>query len=145
MKQIIVLIFISLFAIKTNARARIPVCTPCEKADLVEDLPNDETLKEGNEYLNLGYFHKEYGIAFIPAWNSDGRYVLVNEDESTYYDIDESQLAELKQKYNLDLSSNPLSFWKKIGGKLVYLIIIGLIIYGKMPSKDEKEDSVTTE
>jgi len=145
MKQIISLAFIALFATQAQARKRIPACIPCEKIALVEDLPNDEALKEGGSHLNLGYLYKEYGIIFIPAWNTDGKYVLTNEGETTYYDITDEELEGIKKKYNLEISSSPLSFWKKIGGKIIYLIVIGLIIYGKFSPDDEEEEEVATE
>ncbi len=146
MKQIILLIFIALLANKAHARKGIiPVCIPCEKISLVKDLPNEEDLKQDGSFLNLGYLHNEYGIIFIPAWNSGGKYVLTNEDKTVYYEIDESQLEGIKQKYNVELSSNPLSFWKKIGGKLIYLAVIGFILYSKFFSKDEDEEDVATE
>lgn len=145
MKQIILLFFISLFAFKAHARRRgIPVCIPCEKIALVKDLPDDEYLQQDGSYLNLGYLHNEYGIIFIPAWNSGGKYVLTNEDQSIYYEVDEKQLAEIKEKYELSLSSNPLSLWKKIGGKLIYLIVIGYFVYSKFISSNEDDEEETT-
>lgn len=140
MKHILVLSGVLLFAFNLQAkRFRIPVCFPCEKIATVQDLPDEENLKEAGSYLNLGYMYKEYGILFIPAWNEKGRYVLTNEDESVYYDLKEEELNELAKKYNVELSSNPLSFWKKIGGKIIYIILIALIVYGYF-SKDEEEE-----
>ncbi len=147
MKQIILLLFIALLANKVHARKGIPipVCFPCEEISLVKDLPDDEELKQGNSFLNLGYIYEGYGVLFVRAWNKKGRYVLTNKEKTVYYEIDENQLEGIKQKYNLELSSNPISFWKKIGGKLIYMIIIGLIIYSKFFSKDEDEEDVATE
>ncbi|MCH2034513.1 MAG: hypothetical protein MK202_13465 [Tenacibaculum sp.] len=143
MKKIVLLItFTVLFANEAFAkRGRIPVCIPCEKLELVKDLPNDENLKEGSDYLNLGYLYEEYGAVWVPAWNTQGKYVLINEDKTVYYEITDAQLAELKSTYSLELATHPLSFWSKIGGKLVFLVVIGLIIWGKIsPDKDEDED-----
>lgn len=140
MKKIILLLFVAFFANEAHARrGRIPVCFPCEKIATVQDLPNEDSLKQNGSFLNLGYLHNEYGIIFIPAWNSGGKYVLVNNDESIYYDLSEAQLEELKKTHNLELSSNPLSFWKKIGGKLIYLIVIGFILYGQFSKGDDEE------
>ncbi|CAL2076982.1 conserved exported hypothetical protein [Tenacibaculum sp. 190524A05c] len=147
MKKIVLLItFTVLCAHQAFAkRARIPVCFPCEKLALVKDLPNDEGLKEGTNFLNLGYLYEEYSAVWIPAWNTKGKYVLINEDETVYYEITDAQLAELETKYNLELSEHPLSFWKKIGGKAVYIIIIGLIIWGKLSPDNEEEEEPQTE
>ncbi len=147
MKKIVLLItFTVLFANEAFAkRGRIPVCIPCEKIALVKDLPNDENLKEGSDYLNLGYLYEEYGAVWVPAWNTKGKYVLINEDETVYYEITDAQLAELKTAYNLELAEHPISFWKKIGGKLVFLLVIGLIVWGKFSSNDEEEEEPQTE
>jgi len=142
MKKIILLIAFTVLCVNQAfaKRARIPVCFPCEKLALVEDLPDDENLKEGTDFLNLGYLYEEYSAVWIPAWNKKGKYVLVNEDETLYYDLTEAQLAELKTKYNLELSSHPLSLWKKIGGKIVYILLIGFIVWSKLSPDDEDEE-----
>ncbi len=141
MKQLLLITAAIFFTTNIYARRRrIPACLPCEKIHLVEDLPNDESLLEQGSYLNLGYLYEEYGIIFIPAWNKEGKYVLTNEDETTYYDVSEDELAKLKEQYNLELSPNPLSFWKKIGGKIIYLIVIGLIIYGYLGKDDDEPE-----
>ncbi len=140
MKQIIFLAVFALVTFKSHAKLKIPVCIPCEKIDMVTDLPNDENLKEGGDYLNLGYLHKEFGVVYIPAWNSDGKYVLTNENEDVYYELSEEDLEKLKETYNLEISSNPLSFWKKIGGKIIYLGLIGFVIWGYLSKDDENDE-----
>lgn len=144
MKKIIFLTFFGLFiSAYSYARKRIPVCIPCEKIEEVKDLPNDESLLESGSYLNLGYLYEEYGAVFVPVWNTTGKYVLINEAKDTYYDLTDEQLTEYSTAYNLDLSENPLSFWKKIGGKIVFLILLGLIIIGKFSKDPEKEEKET--
>ncbi len=146
MKKIILFVVFAVF-ITTNSfsRGKIPVCFPCEKIDLVKDLPDDELLKQGTSYLNLGYYYEEYGIIFIPAWLSSKKYVLMNTGGSTYYDLTKEQITELETKYDLDLTSNPLSFWKKIGGKLIYIVVIGFLIWGQFSKdpEDENEEQTT--
>ena len=73
---------------------------------------------------------------FVPAWISDGRYVLTNEAQDTYYDLTDEDKTYLQEQLKVELSKNPLSFWKKIGGKLVYLVLIGLLVWGNIPSKE---------
>jgi len=144
MKKILLLTIFTLFITSySHARAKIPVCIPCEKLHEVQDLPNDEALLESGSYLNLGYLYNEYGAVFIPVWNTSGRYVLINEAKTVYYDLTEEQLLAYKEAYKLDLPSNPLSFWKKIGGKLIFLIIIGFILYGKFGKDPEEEEGET--
>ena len=139
MKNIILFLFFSFFVTTYSyARAKIPVCIPCEKIEVVKDLPNDKALLESGSYLNLGYLYEEYGAVFVPAWNTKGKYVLVNEAKTAYYDLTDDQLAQYTETYKLNLSDNPLSFWKKIGGKIIYLIFIGLIIIGKFGKDPEK-------
>lgn len=142
-KAILFTLFALFISVKSFARKRIPVCLPCEKLEEVQDLPNDESLLEAGTYLNLGYLYKEYGAVFVPVWNTSGTYVLINEDKTLYYEITEAQLEELKKTYNLELKPHPLSFWKKIGGKLVFLVVIALILYGKF-GKDSDEEPATT-
>lgn len=140
MKKVVLLIVFTVFVTSNSfARGKIPVCFPCEKVELVKDLPDDESLKEGSSYLNLGYYFEEYGIIYIPAWISSKKYVLMN-DGDTYYDLTDAQVKELESKYSLDLSSNPLSLWKKIGGKLIYLLVIGFLIWGQFSKNSEEEE-----
>lgn len=137
MKNILT-IFLFFFSIQfVNAKIRIPVCFPCENIAVVKDLPENDDFKDdqGNA-LKLGYMYKEYGIVFIPVWNSEGKYVLTNESADSYLDLSETKLQSIKDAYKLDLSSgSPLSFWKKIGGKILTLFIIILFIWGSIPSK----------
>lgn len=143
MKKILLLSLFTLFLTSYSfARAKIPVCMPCEKLAEVKDLPNDESLLESGSYLNFGYLYEEYGVVWIPAWNTKGRYVLINEAKDSYYDLTDEQLTAYAEAYDIDLSANPLSFWNKIGAKIIYLILIGLIIFSYM-GKDSDEDEVT--
>jgi len=149
MKKLILLTIFSLFlSTYSFARGRIPVCMPCEKLEEVKNLPDDESLLESGEYLNLGYLYDEYGAVFVPAWNTKGRYVLINEAKTIYYDLTDEQLANYAKTYDVDTSGNPLSFWKKIGGKLIYLVLIGFAILsklGKDPDEEEEPENTSTE
>lgn len=127
-----------------NANAKgipIPVCFPCEEIHTVQELPDSEDLiGESGEKLNLGYMYAEYGVVWIPVWNTDGTYILTNEAEDTYYEIDEEFIAELKEVHGVEIpSGNPLSLWKKIGGKVLIFIIAGFLIWGQFGDDDEDE------
>lgn len=128
----------------SNAMAKrgipIPVCFPCDEIHTVEELPESENLiGEDGKKLNLGYMYKEYGVVWIPIWNTEGVYVLTNEAEDTYYDLVEADIEELKTVHNVEISSgNPLSIWKKVGGKVLLLIIAGFLIWGQFSGDDDE-------
>jgi hypothetical protein len=124
------------------ARARIPVCFPCESLTTAQELPKDSEIQEMvGEKVNIAYLNNEYGILWMSFWNTDGRYVLSDASNETYYEIDADAAKILKEKHNFDptTAGNPLSFWKKIGGKLVLIVIVVLLIWGNLPSKKKEE------
>lgn len=148
MKKLLILLFFVLFAsFDAHAKAGIPipVCFPCQSISVVEELPDEDALKQDGQYLELGYLYEEYGILFISLWNTDGQYVLCNKDETTYYEVSEEQLKELETKYNLDTGGNPLGLWKKLGGKLILLVLIGIGIFSAFSKSDDKESKENTE
>jgi hypothetical protein len=141
--KILLLAIVSIFVTTTiSAKAKIPVCFPCETIETTKDLTKDEELKQmaGNE-VNLAYLNNEYGLLWTSVWNTSGRYVLSNSSNNMYWEIDETVASYLKEKHNFDVKTaeNPLSFWKKIGGKLVFILLIGLLIWGNIGSKKKDE------
>jgi hypothetical protein len=130
-----------------SARVKIPVCFPCENLETIKELPTDsEIQKIAGQKVNLSYINVEYGMLWLSAWNSDGRYVLSDISNNTYFEIDEDVAKILKEKHHFDISTaeRPLSFMKKIGGKLVFLLIIGLLFWGNRGSKKDDEVKPTT-
>ncbi len=119
----------------------IPVCFPCEYIAEVKSLPADSTfLGEWNDPLDVGYRHKQISILWVPIWNYEGEYCLTNKARDTYYDILPEEKKFLAAKHDIDFDANPLSFWDKIGGKLVLGLLILLALYGTFGrSKDEPE------
>ena len=141
MKKITIVLSLILSFNLAQAKLKIPVCIPCENIAVVKDLPQTDEFKDdkGN-YLKLGYMYKEYGIVFIPFWNTDGKYVLTNEAADSYMELDDATISTLKDTHKVEISKgSPLSFWKKIGGKIVGLIILALIVWGALPDKSEKK------
>lgn len=136
-KIILICLFIGLFINKSSAKARIPVCIPCEKIALVKSLPFGSSDYKGNdgEKLDIGYKYNEYGVVMVPLWNGSGNYVLTNKKRDTYYDITKEELAELSKTHQLDISASPLSFWQKFGGKLAFLGLIAVLYFIKMVRK----------
>lgn len=125
------------------AKAKIPICLPCETIQTIQELPTDsEIQKLAGQKVNLSYLNNEYGILWMSIWNTNGRYVLSDISNNTYFEIDPQAAKILKEKHNFDVETaeNPLSFWKKAGGKLVFSIIVALLIWGSIPSKKKDGD-----
>lgn len=71
----------------------------------------------------------------MSVWNYNGRFVLSDISNNTYFEIEAPTASILKEKHGFDIETaeNPLSFWKSIGGKLLLFVIIALIIWGSIP------------
>ena len=143
---LLTVLFLSLFTFDASARGRLPFCSDCEYIAITHDLPESENYQtEDLEYLELGYFYKQFWMVWIPLWNSDGEYCLTDAEGTTIYEITPEELVEIAATENLTLADNPIPFWDKIGGKLVVILVLGLIIYGKFSGKDEEEIVVESE
>jgi len=139
MKKIIILLTVLLTVSNyASAKARIPVCFPCEYIELVEDLPEDTDYRsQFDEPLNVGYKYEQINILWIPIWNYEGEYCFVNNEEDTYYDLTSMEKKQLMGA-GVEFPDNPIGAWDKYGGKVIILIILGLVVMG-MRSKDDEE------
>ncbi|MCP1994312.1 hypothetical protein [Flavobacterium sp. HSC-61S13] len=144
-KRLFLITAAALFATSmVTAKAKIPVCFPCETIETVQELPTDsEIQKLMGQKVNLSYLNTEYGVLGMSVWNSNGRFVLSDISNNTYFEIDAPTATILKEKHGFDIetAADPLTFWKKTGGKLVLGLIVVLIIWGSIPSK-KKDDSI---
>lgn len=145
MTKKIILLVLAVIGASNYVSARggipIPVCFPCESIEIVEELPNNSEIQElAGEQVDIAYLNNEYGAIWVPVWNTDGRFVLSNKAKTTYYEIDDETAKILKEKHNFDITTadNPLSFWTKIGGKLLVGALALLMIWGQIPSKEDK-------
>ena len=148
--KILILLIATFFATTTtvSAKIKVPVCFPCETIQTTLDLTADEELKKmTGKKINLAYMHNEYGLLWISVWNTNGRFVLSDTSNRTYWEIDETVANYLKDKHNFDIETaeNPLSFWKRIGGKIVLVLVIGLLIWGNIDSKKEDDIKLTND
>ena len=147
-KKILLTTIITLCSIHfVSAKAKIPLCFPCETIETVQELPTDsEIQKIVGQKVNLAYLNNEYGALWLPVWNTDNKYVLSDISNNTYIEIDEQLAKILKEKHNFDIQTaeSPLTFWKKIGGKLVLFAIIALIIWTYIPSKNKAKEVTPT-
>lgn len=144
-KAFLITMFALCASIMASAKVRIPF-GKVDKIEIVADLPNTEkyTASEGSkEYLDLATLHQEYNIAWvIPAWiTEEPKLVLAKKDSDVYYELTDQQLAEIIKDNKLDKESLlQLGLYTRYGGKVILLLVIGLIIYGIIPGKDEEEE-----
>lgn len=111
-----------------------------EEISMVEELSNTDEW----DNVDACVLHKQFWILWVPLWNWDARYVLGNKGSDQYYEIeDEELLKRLKADYGEAGSAIP--FWDKIGGKLLFpLLILLYSLRGKLNS-NESEESVKPE
>ena len=130
-------------SVMMSAKVRIPF-GKIDKIEIVADLPNDEryvATPGSKEYLDLATLHQEYNIAWvIPAWiTQEPKLVLSKKDSDVYYDITDAELAQIIKEKKLDKEELlQLGLYTRYGGKAILVLLIGLIIYGIYPSKDEE-------
>ncbi|SIT31250.1 hypothetical protein SAMN05421788_110116 [Filimonas lacunae] len=140
--RIFIALLITLSSTSAIARLKIPFGER-EVLNKVYDLPDTEEfkLKDGT-HLDLATFHKEFNIAYIlPLYIiEEPKLVGYNKQSDTYYDIPESELDGIlaSQKVN-KADINKLPFYTKYGGKIVAVLIIGLIVWGAVSSKKEEK------
>ncbi|WP_221408674.1 hypothetical protein [Chryseolinea serpens] len=143
-KSIFIALLIASSSTSVFARLKIPFGER-EVLHKVYDLPNTEEFKvEHGNFMDLATFHKEFNIAyFLPLYvTEEPKLVGYDEQSDTFYEIPQNELDAIlaAQKLNKD-DLNKLSFYTRYGGKLVALLIIGLLIWGAIPSKKEEVES----
>lgn len=132
-----------LTTILVSAKPKIPF-GKIDKIEIVADLPDTEkyAVSEGSkEYLDLARMHQEYNIAWvIPAWiTQEPKLVLAKKDSDEYFELTPEQLAPIVRENKLNKENLlQLGMYTQYGGKLIILLIIGLILYGIF-SKDKPE------
>jgi len=91
------------------------------------------------KHFDAGFRYKQVDIFFIPVWNYDIKWCGYISDKY-YIDLTDRELAEYASMAGVQLPTDyPLSFWEKIGGKLLFMgLLIGWIVYRvKKPSEEE--------
>jgi hypothetical protein len=127
-----------------SAKVRIPF-GKIDKIEIVANLPDNEkyTISEGSkEYLDLATIHQEYNIAWvIPAWiTAEPKLVLAKKDSDQYYELTDEELLQIIKENKLNKEDLlQLGLYTRYGGKIILLLLIGLIIYGIYPGKEEEE------
>lgn len=151
-KLFLVLATLFVMAFSANAKGILFYSTG-DHVVKVLDLPKDNDLfaLEGDDgeivHLDLGIMHSQFSLMWIPVFNyGEEKYVLYKESRNTinYVDLDEDELKVLHALY--DFPETPsMPFWHKIGGKLVWILIIGLLIFFKIKGGKEEEAALEQE
>lgn len=139
-KAIILLLTFFLLGISQNISAKgVIFYHTGQKISVIEELPEDAAID--GEHVNLAVSYEQFGLFWMPVWNyGETAYVLLSDDEKTYWDLDEELLQDIKKEYNLDIPDKPeLPLWQKIGLKPVIILFIIFIIWGQFGGKKEEE------
>lgn len=124
------------------ARPKIPLGKR-EVIKLAANLPDTDEyrISENGHYMDLGVIHEEFNIAYIlPLWiTKEPRLVGFDQQSESYYELTPEQMTGVLKANNLEEKKLlGIGFYTRYGGKLVGLLLIGLIIYGILPSKQKK-------
>lgn len=131
-----------------TAEAKMPVFFSWggENTSKVTDFPDNESyqLEEG-KYVDAGCIYKQITIFFIPVWNYNLEWCGYIPDSDGYIPLTKAELDELAAIEGVVLPDVPsVSFWNAIGGKLVFLLIIGAFIAYAVLSPNEEEEETGT-
>lgn len=100
-----------------------------EQIDVIENYPAEVVVNE-DEHVNLGVYFQQFSIFWVPMWNyGETKFVLVNDAEDTYYDLEADDIEYLKSEFGIEVPEKPvIGFWHRIGGKIIWgIVLIGLI------------------
>lgn len=127
-----------------QARARITYGNGPEFQEL-QVLP--DSVEIDGCHVNYGVTFEQFSLFTVPIWNyGTVEYALFAEDNNTIYSMDDEDLAYLVEEYKVPVgltTLGQLSFWNKIGGKLVVLavlLIFGAIYWFTKHNRDQKEE-----
>lgn len=106
-----------------------------ETISKVQDLPEECTM--GDEHVNLGVMYEQFSLFWMPIWNyGDVQYVLFNDKEDTYWDLDEEMIEILKSDFGAQMDEEAsVPFWTKIGGKPIIILLILFFFFRSRFSK----------
>ncbi|MCC8154310.1 MAG: hypothetical protein LIP01_08900 [Tannerellaceae bacterium] len=127
------------------ARIRIPVGS-YQKMSKVRDLPQEEYYQTtDDEHFDLGVKYTVYQICWIPVWTESAPELVgyINNDYYVSFDEEDIELlAEMNEIPNIQKLAK-MPFWDAWGGKLIFIVIIGIILYGSFSKSGDDDDEVT--
>jgi hypothetical protein len=152
MKKLVLLVMVILttFSIEDASAARrfrrgrnqTPIFKTGMKLEVTHKLSEDYVF-EGGEHLNLGVMYDQFSFCGIPVWNyGETKWAYVNDAANTYDEnVTDEELTALRES-GLDIPKTPsISFWNRIGGKLVVIAGVFIGIFGwKVKRKKNAEN-----
>lgn len=101
---------------------------------------------EGLQVQEFGISFEQFSLFYVPIWNYGEReYALYDKDSKTIYPFTAEETEELEQLakelgYELPNEVPGLSFWNRIGGKLVLLVVLagigGFLLWKKRQAEE---------
>jgi hypothetical protein len=110
-----------------------------EKIELFKELPSEAVIN--GTHVNLGVKYEQFSIFWVPMWNyGETKYVLINDKEDSYWELDTETVEKLRTDFNVDVPQNPtIGFWNRIGGKIIWGIVIFAAIAGWLSSRKDDD------
>lgn len=142
-RNLLLLLPALLFVNMANARLKIPY-GHSDKLEIVATLPKNAEyeLEEGSgKHLDVARLHQEFQIAWIPAWITESpKLVLAMEGSDSYYELLDREMDQILKFNNLDKDELlQLGFYRTYGGKLIFALIIGFIVYRIFAKSESNE------
>ncbi len=143
--MLIVLVLMVFNTESAHARKRGFFSIGGEAISKVADFPDEETYQIGDgSNFDAGCIYKQTSILFIPVWNYDVKWCGYVEDaagEVGYVELTKEELDVFAEAAGVTLPAEPtIGFWDKIGGKLVFLLVVVAFIAYSILSPDEDEE-----
>ena len=130
------------FVCSTTASARgVIIYGNGDALKTLHELPDSFANDEG-DHFNLGVHYQSFTLFWCPVWNyGDYTYALVDNKEEKYVDITVEEAKEIAKECKFEIADQPsLPLGTQIGLKPVVLLVIGLAIYGQIPSRKKKKE-----
>jgi hypothetical protein len=146
MKTLLLLTVMSLTTATGFARRGLPVFYGAtEKVQKVLDLPDIDSFKTSTgEYYDLGVTFTSNHIFWVPYSCGEAKLCGKVVGKDMIVDLTAEEIKDVERIANVKAPAAKAPFWDRIGGKLVYGGIIGLIIWGFIPSRKKRNDTTTT-